>query len=68
MREDLKLVLEKGNQSNIQSGVPLNKPANRNNRKVRFKCDKCQTDNIPKCEHCYKCLELGHEGKSCPLN
>ena len=39
---------------------------NAGNRRVIFKCDACVTDNVPFCNHCFKCKQAGHKKPDCP--
>ena len=36
------------------------------NGRVVFKCQNCVANNIPFCDHCFKCLESGHKKPECP--
>ena len=61
------------NNMGVPSGAtPINLPTGRRNqgnaggKRVIFKCDACVTDNVPFCNHCFKCKEAGHKKPECP--
>ena len=36
------------------------------NKNSRGKCEKCVSDNLPRCDHCFYCSQSGHRMFNCP--